>query len=149
MLTRNIAENGYEDIITAVNKAVSNAGEVTLNVEVGEGEEIHASAYLYQEAEHRRVLGVTLAGLLETHALDRVDLLKIDCEGGEYSILSALPGEMFHRIENIVFEYHQIDGYEEKLRRTLTRLRSAGYRVRQEGLLVWAARAHFSGEQEP
>lgn len=147
LLTQNIADNGLGDRVTAVNAAVGLGGGVTLNVEVGEAGEVHASAHLYPEAERRCVPSVTLEGLLAAHGLSRVDLLKIDCEGGEYGILGAAPEDLFSRIENIVFEHHRIDGYEEKLRATLARLHSAGYRVRRQGLLVWATRAQ--GEQEP
>jgi len=42
--------------------------------------------------------------------VETADLLKIDCEGGEYEILESTPAEVLSRIRNIVFEYRQIDG---------------------------------------
>ena len=38
-----------------------------------------------------------------------IHLLKIDCEGGEYDILSALKKEQFNKILNITLEVHDID----------------------------------------
>lgn len=38
--------------------------------------------------------------------MDKVDLLKMDCEGSEWSIIKELPEEMFRRIDYIVCELH-------------------------------------------
>jgi len=141
MLRQNIENNGYEDRITAVNKAVSASDEVILNVQVSEDQEIHASAYWYPEAEQRRLPSVTLPELFETHQLESVDLLKVDCEGGEYDIFPAVPDTLFKRIKNIVFEYHPIDGLDAKLGRVVDRLRAAGFLLRKNGYIISAYRA--------
>ncbi len=40
--------------------------------------------------------------------IDReIDLLKIDCEGGEWEILSSLPIKKFQKIKHIALEYHR------------------------------------------
>jgi FkbM family methyltransferase len=49
---------------------------------------------------------VTLPSLFATRKIGRCDLLKLDCEGAEYSILYNLPRECFERIDRIVMEYH-------------------------------------------
>lgn len=140
ILEQNIANNGYGDRITAVNKAVSDAHEVVLNVRVQEGDEVHVSAHKYHDSEQRRIPSVTLEDLLTMHQIDSVDLLKVDCEGGEYDIFPAVPGNVFNRIRSIVFEYHRIDGYEMKLNRVLDRLQAAGYTVRKDSDIVYAYR---------
>ncbi len=43
--------------------------------------------------------------------LDRVDLIKIDCEGAEYDILTALPGEMLRECKWIVGEMHDASAF--------------------------------------
>lgn len=141
ILDRNIRSNGFGDRIIAVNKAVSGSSEVTLNVEHKDGDEIHVSAYLYRGAEQRRVPSVTLADVFETHRLDAVDLLKVDCEGGEYDIFPAAPDHLYSRIRNIAFEYHRIEGFEAKLDRILGRLTALGYRLFTDGNIVSACRA--------
>ena len=140
ILKRNVEINGYGDHITAVNKAVGSSDEVTLNVRLQESEEVHVSAYWYQGAQQRKLPSVTLEDLFKTHRLDSVDLLKVDCEGGEYDIFPAVPDHLFDRIENIVFEYHRIDGFETRLDRILKRLTSAGYALREDGGIVSARR---------
>jgi FkbM family methyltransferase len=143
ILKQNIDNNAFGDRIVAVNKAVSNSTEVILNVEIQESDEVHVSAYFYPDAERRIIPSVTLPDILKEHHLDTVDLLKVDCEGGEYEIFSTVADEIFDRIQNIVFEYHRVDGFEEKLQLVLTRLESAGYAVRvgeEHDQLVYASR---------
>ena len=140
LLKRNVQINGYADRIVAVNRAVSSSDQVTLNVRLDENDEVHVSAYFYQGAQQRKLPSVTLEKLFETHRLDSIDLLKIDCEGGEYDIFPAIPDHLFNRIENIVFEYHRIDGFETKLDKILGRLRSAGYALYKDGGIVSACR---------
>jgi FkbM family methyltransferase len=139
LLTQNIENNGFADRITAVNKAVSSGHEIVLNVQIQESEEMHVSAYWYKNFEQRTIPSVTLPEILETHRLDSIDLLKIDCEGGEYDILPAVPGSLFKRIRNIVFEYHEIDGYESRLKDILKQLQAAGYALRTDGKIVSAS----------
>jgi FkbM family methyltransferase len=140
ILEQNIANNGYAGRIAAINKAVSSSHEVALNIQKQEGEEVHVSAYMYQGAERRSLPSVTLEELMVTHNLSSVDLLKVDCEGGEYDIFPSVPDSVLKKIRNIAFEYHRIGGYEAKLKSVLHRLRSAGYMVRQESDIVYAYR---------
>lgn len=44
-----------------------------------------------------------------------VDLLKIDCEGGEYEIILTTPNECYNRIGAIVYEWHKTPGWEANL----------------------------------
>ena len=81
------------------------------------------------------------------HILNRLSPIRILERRQGRAALDAAPEGLFSRIENIVFEHHHRDGYEEKLRVTLARLQSAGYQVRRQGLLVWATRAQEG--QEP
>lgn len=52
------------------------------------------------------VEGTTLARIFERHQIARCDLLKLDCEGSEYSILYNAPAEVLRRCERIVLELH-------------------------------------------
>ena len=141
ILKQNIENNAFEKQITAVKKAVSNSTEILLNVEIQECDEVHVSAYWYPDAEHRIMPSVTLADILEIHQLDVVDLLKVDCEGGEYDIFPTVTDETYSRIRNIVFEYHKVDGFKEKFELVLSRLRSVGYILRVGKKIVYAYRA--------
>ena len=74
----------------------------------------------------------TLAGFLKHEGLNRVDLLKMDCEGSEFDILMSAPQEALACIRRIIMEYHNVSA--EKNAGTLERfLKQAGFNVETEG----------------
>jgi FkbM family methyltransferase len=69
----------------------------------------------------------TLADIFDRTGEEVVDLLKIDCEGGEYDILR---GPVLARVRAVVGEYHVVDGHHpDELAATLG---AAGFRVWME-----------------
>jgi FkbM family methyltransferase len=141
LLHRNIALNGFEGRVTAVPSAVGPSGEIVLNVESRDAGETHASSHLYADAERRRIASVSLAELLDAHELDTVDLLKVDCEGGEYEIFPQTPDRVFDRIRNIAFEWHEVPGYAPLLDAVRAKLESVGYRLRRDGYVISCCRS--------
>jgi len=140
LLLKNIANNGYEDRIVPVNKAVTDGRDLMMNIDAPEESQCMVSGYYPTEQRLSTVPGVSLAALLRDHRIDRVDLLKIDCEGGEFEILESTPTDVFRIIRNLVFEYHQIDGVWSKLESVRQRLRREGYTLQTRGGLVVASR---------
>lgn len=51
----------------------------------------------------------SLSSIIKDKNVERVDLLKLDCEGSEYSILYDSPPETFSVIRNIIIEVHDLD----------------------------------------
>jgi len=139
LLTKNIADNNYADRITALNVAVTDGKPIMMNVDAPERSQARVSAF-YGSGQVKEVRGISLKELLEAHNLQRVDLLKIDCEGGEYLILRSTPDEVLARFQNIVFEFHEIDGFAAQLSAVKGRLSDLGFGVRQKGHLVSAMR---------
>jgi len=140
LLLKNIANNGYEDRIESVNKAVTDGGNAMMNIDVPDECQCMVSAYYPSEQPLTAVPGISLGQLLRDHAIETVDLLKIDCEGGEFAILESTPADVFNRIGNIVFEYHEIEGAWAKLESVKRRLRREGYALHVRGGLVSASR---------
>jgi FkbM family methyltransferase len=140
LLKRNVANNCYEDRIDVVNKAVTDGRDLMMNVDVPARGQHRVSGYYPSSVERRVIPGISLARLVKEHELTKIDLLKIDCEGGEYDILSATPKEVFSRIGNIVFEYHEIEGYEVKLEDVKKKLCDEGYTLKTHGSLIFASR---------
>jgi FkbM family methyltransferase len=140
LLLKNIANNGYEGRIEPVNKAVTDGRDVMMNIDAPAESQCEVSAYAPSEQPLSAVPGISLDQLLRDHAVENVDLLKIDCEGGEFAILESTPAEVFSRIRNIVFEYHQIDGVWAKLESAKQRLRREGYALHMRGGLISASR---------
>jgi FkbM family methyltransferase len=140
LLLKNIANNGYEDRIEPVNKAVTDGGNVMMNIDAPDESQCMVSAYYRSEQPLSVVPGISLGDLLRDYAVESVDLLKIDCEGGEFAILESTPSDVFSRIRNIVFEYHQIDDVWAKLSSVKQRLRCEGYDLHTRGGLISASR---------
>ena len=92
-------------------------------------------------AQVEQVRQTTLLRLLDEHALQHVDLLKLDCEGAEWDILPAAE-TAFPRIRQICMEYHCERGWTPE--RLAEWLRGHGYRVwhtsGQWNGLLWAVR---------
>lgn len=140
LLLKNIANNGYEGRIVPVNKAVTDGRNVMMNIDAPDEEQCMVSAYHSSERPLSEVPGISLGELLREHAVESVDLLKIDCEGGEYEILESSPSDVLSRIRNIVLEYHQVDGVWDKLEKLKQRLRREGYALHARGGLISATR---------
>lgn len=54
----------------------------------------------------QKVQTTTLERIFEKNRLGRADLVKIDCEGGEFEILYSTPPELLGRIGALFIEYH-------------------------------------------
>jgi FkbM family methyltransferase len=140
MLVDNIALNHLESRVVAVNKAVGESGTLTLNVDVA-GQEIHSSAYWYPEAPKREVPSITLDELLDAHELTHVDLLKVDCEGGEYGIFTHASDEALARIQRFTMEWHLVGNATQTLRGAMVkRLGDSGFRMWENGQILRGAR---------
>ncbi len=140
LLQKNVIQNHFEDRIRLVNKAVTNGEDVMMNVDAPDRGQARVTAYGSTNLQRKSIPGITLAALAAEHELTTIDLLKIDCEGGEYDILSNVPAELLRRVRNIVFEYHEIEGFEAKLEAVKQRLRGEGYSLTTRGCLIFASR---------
>ncbi len=71
---------------------------------------------------------ITLKELVFEKVGQKIDLMKLDCEGAEYEILLGQEPETFRQISRIIMEYHDLD--ERKNYRTLSKvLEVYGYQV--------------------
>jgi FkbM family methyltransferase len=69
----------------------------------------------------------TLAEILDSNALERIDLLKMDCEGAEYEILYNTPVHYYERIDEIRMEYHDLPDDRHNAAAVADFLRGVGY----------------------
>jgi FkbM family methyltransferase len=136
-----------------IQKQLNHAEHVTsLHLALGghEGEiDIHSagsqSSAFWGDGASERVRVTTLPRLMEELKLEELALLKLDCEGAEWSILPAAEATL-GRVQRIVMEFHcQGDWTPEKL---AAWLRDRGFDVRHtpgpwNGLL-WARRTRTS-----
>lgn len=91
-------KNGYDDLYI---KPDFSAGISSIKSEYTSGNEV----------KKIKVKAITLEKIFKMCKIDKINFLKIDCEGGEYKILLNTPKELFKRIDKISMEYHQINEY--------------------------------------
>lgn len=130
LLERNIALNGVENILPFQSAVWGQAGFLHLDNSNGEPLQVVSKASPTSKIEKDviKVSALPLSQVFETHAIRKLDLLKLDCEGAEYEILMGAPPEVFDKIERIIMEYHDIDEkyHHNKL---ASFLRGLGYKV--------------------
>ncbi len=128
-LVKNLRKNSLTSVI-ARNKAVSSKnGTITFYVnKKGTGlNSIHAYSSGLGKSE---VASVDLHKVLTENKLDKIDVLKIDTEGAEYSILLNARREDLRRIKLMVFEYHDYIDHGHKCAELKKMLRDNGFSVR-------------------
>jgi FkbM family methyltransferase len=105
------------------------SGELLLDLTGGEP--LQFQSFLKQTGNMEKSLSVrslSLADAFATLEIEVCDLLKLDCEGAEYSILFDTPQPVLERIQRIVMEYH--DNIVQYTHHDLTRfLNERGFRV--------------------
>ncbi|WP_207587116.1 FkbM family methyltransferase [Halomontanus rarus] len=125
LLRQNIVENGIHNVST-YNKAVAaESGEVYLHEsETSLGHSIVTPF----DGETLAVEATTLQQIVFCHDLDGRTLLKLDCEGAEFSII-ANSSESLQAFDGILIEYHCEAGEPERL---VQHLRSAGFTLHKK-----------------
>ncbi len=146
LLEKNLASSGTANVVitpyaigghdgeTEIHRSVNQAGHSLFKLLSGDGTKSNSVPI-------RR-----LETLCQEQGIDRIDLLKLDCEGAEYPILLSASDELLGRIDRIVLEYHDMgeDRGEHKIESLVDRLVSVGFRTtvvasrrnRQRGTLV-------------
>lgn len=109
----NIKINNLENTVHLTNGALSSkSGKIELNVS---SRDPNANSIDPTEAvkkmginfDSRRIVeAVSLSDIINNHNLDKVDLLKMDCEGCEYEVFRNIDDETISRIDNIILEFH-------------------------------------------
>jgi FkbM family methyltransferase len=107
-LRRNIARNGLGDVAVAEVAVADADGTRTLYFDALAGADRIFETGLggVDPRGSVEVETVTLETLLARHGVDRVDFLKIDCEGAEGLILPSVSPGTFERVRRIALEFH-------------------------------------------
>ena len=79
------------------------------------------------QGDRIRVPAVTISSVMREYALERCDLLKLDCEGAEFEILYRCPPEDLARIGRVAMEVHRGAGANQNINAVETFLRAAGF----------------------
>jgi FkbM family methyltransferase len=106
-LRRNLSANQLVNV-TVCESAVSDlSGWQRLYVNTNPaGHSLYATGAVNGGSYDVRIPTTTLPEIMDTHHLDRVDFLKIDCEGSEGAILLSTPAAYLKRIGRLAIEFH-------------------------------------------
>ena len=140
-LQKNLDKAGYK--VTLVNSAVNDvAGELVLKFNSNLG--ITTSASLFDNqygTDEETVQATSLENVFEKYQLQKIDLLKLDCEGAEYNILYKTPPQLFKKINCIALETHPGKEAHENKEALEIYLKELGYTTRsREQEFIWAYR---------
>ena len=61
--------------------------------------------------------------------LDRIDFLKMDCEGAEYSIFNSTADSIFDKITTISMEFHDLKDGDFTAEHIIEKLRKNNFRI--------------------
>lgn len=116
ILSENVEQNQFSHLVECFNCAVSDSsGTTTFSQGIDSLGRILLTTGTITEGSTNRggvdkrseiVSTTTLDEIFETNKVEVCDLLKLDCEGSEYDIISATSLATLRRIRNIALEYH-------------------------------------------
>ncbi|RJR24556.1 MAG: FkbM family methyltransferase [Desulfobacteraceae bacterium] len=125
-----------------VNEAVyGSEGEV--NIILDEKEALTTSARVGENPgkgqDVLRIKATTLQQIFEQNSINRCHLLKMDCEGSEYSILYNCSGDLLRRTDQLAIEVH--DGKENghNMAELIGFFEQNGFRTRKRQHILWAS----------
>jgi len=115
LLKENIEQNNLVDQVVCVNCAVSDTVRMATMYEGFSDTGRYLTTQVSIVDDNRggsavrtsEVRAVTLDEVFASNGIEACDLLKMDCEGSEYAILSSTSLETFRRIKAISFEFHE------------------------------------------
>ena len=110
VLCKNIKDNNFDDVIHPFNCAISDSiGQVCIprnsspyNKIVEQGNDTETAP-----TDYDMVAADTVGNFMHKHSINHIDLIKMDCEGAEFSILPSLSDDTWTRISKIRMEYHR------------------------------------------
>ncbi len=126
LLKENVDNNGFTNI-KILNKAVSNSNknmELFIDSLDDSAHSIHGIG-----KNSIQIKGTTLHQIINENQITNCNMLKMDCEGSEFEIISSLLDEDILKIEKICLEYHLKNDNLFLLDGMKNRLKKLGYNV--------------------
>jgi len=130
LLCENLALNAVMNVQCCQKAVWSQTGRLQLDLSGGEPLQLISQA-AKMDGDIPGTIQVdclSLADVITENTLNRIDLLKLDCEGAEYNILLGSEPDTLARIQRIVMEYH--DNGPHNHTELVELLQRQGYQVR-------------------
>ena len=106
LLQRNVARNGVGNVHVREMAVTGRERRLALDTTRGEPLMIESVDASNAGGQHVPVASISLERFVREERIGRIDLMKLDCEGGEYDILFSTSAEVLGRVGRIVMEYH-------------------------------------------
>lgn len=111
LAVKNIRASKVDDKVTILNKAVSNDdGNIKLivyNKHPNANSIDSGNMVSIEDTKHEEVVdSLKLNDIIDMFNGEQIYLLKMDCEGCEYSVLKNLDANSYKKIDSIIMEYH-------------------------------------------
>lgn len=105
-LTANIAANGFSHVHATHAAVADRDGTLSLYLQPGTGANRISDVAADAAVDRVEVPAVSLGKIIEDHKLQRIDLVKMDCEGAEGLILPSTSPDHLARIRRLMMEFH-------------------------------------------
>lgn len=141
VLRRNVSRNKLANVTVIEAAASAKSGEqIPLTVWYTKfGELKTGTPKKGRKIETQIARELSMVDVFEQGKIEHCDLMKVDIEGGEYSLFESTPDYIWNRIDRVMMETHCVSGRETaELGRTL---RSQGFDVLERGNLLWATKS--------
>ena len=142
-LRRNLAQNNVADRVQVVESALAAETGTVVFSDNGSGSGLNSLTSGHgSEGVETEVPAVSFDDAVAS-APAPVDVVKIDCEGGEYDLVLGSSPESWASVQRVVIEFHPVPGHTwDELRE---RFESVGLKVQQQSVLggygcVWLSR---------
>lgn len=91
---------------------------------------LHSLHRMKDMKESISVRAITLKEIIDSNRIKKVDFMKMDCEGEEYSIIYSTPRKYLEKIEKIALEFHNLDRGKNNCVYLKKYLEKTGYKTR-------------------
>ncbi len=129
VLEKNVTENGLSNI-EAIHAAASPVNEKIKLFHSAETGNWGHSITTQLSNSFEEVDGITISQIIENYNLDKIDLIKFNCEGAEFDILMKLNEASLLRIGCGIVLYHEDLNMNYKIQDLADRLRSCGFHTK-------------------
>jgi FkbM family methyltransferase len=128
--------------LTVVNQAVSKSiGTIILNYDANDSYSTAASIHEnHDQKDTIEVKTTTLESIIKTQNLEKIDFLKLDCEGSEYDILYHCPLSILNNIQYLAIETHQGNAENENSESLIQFLKKNQFQINVLRSKIWAWR---------
>jgi FkbM family methyltransferase len=110
-LRRNAERNGVADRVTVVEQALASTSGVALYDDNGAGSGLNGLVALGHTSGIATTVGTTTFDDVIAASTAPVDLVKIDCEGGEFDLVLSSTPSSWDSVSRVVIESHPVPGH--------------------------------------